>query len=343
VSASIVDMKPTDVSVIDADGDVLSTVGGGPAGGADTQAATYDTTVQTDVQRMLDKVLGSGNSTVVVNAVMDPSTATKTTKTYTVPKGSPASSSTEQKESYTGDATKTAAGVLGTTTQDAQTTGTQTTGTQTGDGDGAYTSQSTTKDNALDNVTETRQIPAGTLTRQTVSVAVDRAAAASNGVTAKQVNALVSAAAGIDSTRGDAVAVRLVNFSKANATAARKALAEAGRQARQERMLGWAKDGAIALGVVLLALIGGIVVRRRARSRSTELVPAGGPGTANPPEPAVPEFTATPAPPPVPPSDVTSEAVEARRRRAEIEAMAEKDPRRAAEFLRGLMDDRSVS
>ncbi|MBW8871171.1 MAG: flagellar M-ring protein FliF, partial [Leifsonia sp.] len=65
-SAAVPAMKPTDVAVVDADGTVLSTVGGGATGGADKQASDYETRVKSAVQEMLDKVVGAGNATVAV-------------------------------------------------------------------------------------------------------------------------------------------------------------------------------------------------------------------------------------------------------------------------------------
>ncbi|HEU0257111.1 MAG TPA: flagellar M-ring protein FliF C-terminal domain-containing protein, partial [Microbacteriaceae bacterium] len=206
---------------------------------------------------------------------------------------------------------------------------------------------STTKDNALDSITETQQIPPGQLTRQSVSVAVDQAAAAKNGVTPQQVNSLVSAAAGINAKRGDAVSVQFVNFSKANALAAKTALAQAAAQARAQQIQAYIRDGAIALGILLAGFFVYLGWRRSRRSASQELVPTGIDGiipNLPPAHPAVPEFQAVPtSPAPQAPGAGDPGALDARRRRSEIEAMAENDPKKAAEYLRGLMDDRTTA
>ncbi len=328
VSASIVDMKPTDVSVIDANGNVLSTVGGGTTGSSDDQTASYDTSTQTDVENMLDKVLGAGNSTVVVNALMDQSTATKTTKTYTVPTGAPQTSSSDQKETYTGDGAADAAGVLGDdpTTDGTSGTSSTTDGTDnTASGGGTYNSDDLTQDNALNSTSETQQIPAGTLQRQTVSVAVNRAAAKKAGVSIAQLDSLVADAAGVSKTRGDAVTVQLVGFSQASATEAKQALAQAAAQAQQQKLAGWIHDGVI--GLIIVAAIAGLLLFFRKRRGAAQATPV--------------EVTAVPANPILAALGVPTEPVEqtsAEAEKATINAMATENPQRTAEFLRGLMD-----
>ncbi|KLD31923.1 hypothetical protein TB15x_23210, partial [Xanthomonas perforans] len=66
--------------------------------------------------------------------------------------------------------------------------------------------------------TEKTITPAGEVTRQTVSIALDRGSV--QGVTAEQVQALVSNAAGINTARGDTVTVEFVDFSQSAAAAA---------------------------------------------------------------------------------------------------------------------------
>lgn len=343
VSASTVGMKPSDVSVIDAAGNVLSTAGSTFAAGTDDQAKTYDAAVQSSVQSMLDKVLGSGNSTVVVNALMDNSSSTKTTDQYTIPTGAPVSSSTSQKETYTGTGAGTASGVLGTS---ATTNGVSNTATNSG-GNGTYSSDSSTSDNVLNKTSTTQQIPAGSVQRQTVSVAVDTAAARKAGVSMNQIQSMVANAAGANSTRGDTVGVQFVSFSQANAVAAKQALAAATAQAQQAQLTAWIRDGVIALAVIAGLITMMIMIRRRRRAVFDEPAPLFD-------EPTVPLMTLTAIPEPgvlgaVPPAAgaVTAGAtppapdvIAAGQRKAEIEQLAVSDPRRAADFLLALMDDR---
>lgn len=327
VSASTVGMKPTDVSVVDSAGNTLSAVGGNPAGGAAVQASSYDSKVQNSVQQMLDKVLGPGNSTIVVSAVINAATMTKTTKTQTVPSGAPASSTSEQKQTYTGSGTpgSLASGLLGTTTTTTGSSGT-----------GSYTSDNLVKDNALNSVTEKQQIPAGSVTDQSISVAVNRSAASASHVGVNQIKALVAAAAGVNTARGDALSVQLVNFSTANALAAKQALAQANAQARATQIQQWIQDGSIALGVILAGLAVAFLVRRARRSTGSEVVPI---DFGN--DFMTSEFTATPVVR-AQPEPLAAAAPAVGSRRSEIQRLAEDDPQKAAEYLRGLMGGHSA-
>jgi flagellar M-ring protein FliF len=332
-SASVNGMKPTDVAVVDASGEVLSAVGTGATGGADKQASDYESKVRGAVQDMLDKVVGPGNASVVVTADMSNETATRTEESYTAPTDAPSLSEQSSKETYTGSG-GAAAGVLG--PDNIAVPG-------GGSGNGAYSSESTTKDNALDKVTEQRTIPAGAITKQSVSVALNKKA--SGNVSQAEIESLVSTAAGIDAKRGDDVTVQFVDFSNAGAKAAAKALQQARDDANTQRlttMLGTAGIVLLALTVLVVATA---VVRRRRRAAVDEFEPE---ETTAAIEATLP-FTmleTTPTAPTLPlpieprPDDRDGLSPGADRARAEIEALAERDPERTAEFLRGLLDDR---
>jgi len=165
-SASVDGMKATDVAVTDASGTVLSAVGSGAVGGAGGDASDYESKVQASVQAMLDKMVGPGNSSVVVAADLDQSSGTKVTESFSQPTSGPIalneSGTTEQYGSGADGANGTGAtGVLG-PDNIAVPNGTAADGTTTaGTGaDGGYTNESTTKNNAVDKVTESLNVPA---------------------------------------------------------------------------------------------------------------------------------------------------------------------------------------
>ncbi|AAT88587.1 flagellar M-ring protein FliF [Leifsonia xyli subsp. xyli] len=241
-SAAIVGMKPADVSVIDSSGAVLSAIGGS-ASVSDGTADTLQASVQSAVQGMLDKVLGSGNSTVTANASLSQATGTKTTQTYTVPTGAPVTSSSEEKETYTGSG-PAAAGVLGQPSLDVATNGTRNTTRAVG-GNGSYQSAKLVKDNALNSVTETQSIPAGLLQRLTVSVVVNKTVAEAAGLATAQLSQMVSAAAGVETTRGDTVSVEFVGFSKA----AQQALKQAQQDQQGQQLAEWTREGLVAVAL----------------------------------------------------------------------------------------------
>ncbi|MCX7522379.1 flagellar basal-body MS-ring/collar protein FliF [Microbacterium sp. STN6] len=334
-SASIDDMKPTDVAVIDSRGTVLSAVGTGVNGSTDQQAGDYQERVRTAVQSMLDKVVGTGNATVVVAADVNQESATRTETSYSQPTSAPSINESTTKETYSGTGAGSS-GVLGPDNIAVPNGSTS---------DGSYNSESTTKNNAIDQVTETRNIPSGAIARQTVSVAVDSAAA--KGINVADLTSLVSAAAGVDTARGDKVSVKVVDFSHASAKEAAKALDAAKAQDAADQFAGIVKTVIITLGILITLALGLILYARRSRRQHretvedwtlTEAVPSLASGAATLPltAPAA-QPAAVPAAPTLP---SLGEASDVERRRAEIGALAEQDPSRAADFLRSMMDER---
>ncbi|WP_223692963.1 flagellar basal-body MS-ring/collar protein FliF [Leifsonia poae] len=334
-SAAITGMQPTDVAVIDASGTVLSAVGTGAVGGADKQAGDYETRVRTAVQAMLDKVVGAGNATVVVAADLSNESAQRTEETYTSPTNAPSLSETSSKETYSGTG-GSAAGVLG-PDNIAVPSG-------TANGNGTFNSESSTKDNAVDKITEQRTIPAGAINRQTVSVALNKDAV--SGVSAGEIRSLVNAAAGIDTKRGDSVSVEMVSFSTAGAAEAAKALQEAKDATAADQLNGLIRTSIIG-AAVLAAIVIAFALFRRGRKRAAEqaalaedadtlaLDASPFPMSLEQAAPTVPmQLDPTP--------DPSAPEVGAERRRADIEALAERDPQKTAEFLRSLMEDRQT-
>ncbi|NKX53610.1 flagellar basal-body MS-ring/collar protein FliF [Arthrobacter mobilis] len=356
-SASIDGLDPANVAVVDASGKVLSAVGVGAAGSADQQASDYEERVRGSVQQMLDKVVGPGNASVVVAADMSYESAERVEETFTTPEDAPALNESTETEEYTGSGGGSA-GVLGPD---------NIAGPADGGGDGTFSSESTTRNNAVNKVTENRTIPAGVLNRQTVSVAVDQQAAA--GLDMANLASLVSSAAGINPDRGDEVTVEVMPFNTAGAQQAAEALAAAQAEEAAKRQAELIRTLIIVGGIVLLTIIALLVYARWSRRQNREPVdfgdleqvtpeleaaeplapvvrqPRTAPVAAAPVAPAPvlrqvePATTAIPLPVPV--SELDPQAAAAERKRAEIEALAGSDPERTAEFLRSLMDDRT--
>ncbi|MFJ7287038.1 flagellar basal-body MS-ring/collar protein FliF [Curtobacterium sp. NPDC098951] len=354
-SAAVEGMQPTDVSVVDAKGQTLSAVGTGATGSGADQAADYDAATSKKIQDLLDTTLGAGNASVVVSATMNQNSGTRTSESYTTPTTGPValneSSSTEQYGSGSG-ASSGATGVLG-PDNIAVPNGTASSGTD------GYTNESATKNNAVDHTTETTQLPAGGLSRQTISVALNSKANAVQNANLQSINDLVAAAAGVDQTRGDQVRVAMMDFDTSAADKATKAL-EAQQQADQQEAL-WSsiRTAGIVVGA-LLALVAIIVfLARRSRKQEREAVdlgeldafsgetfqlPLAVDGADRSPLQA--GDAPTVALPTIPHDDsptevLTTEEISAERRRQDISALAERDPKRTAELLRGLLDDRA--
>ncbi|MCY7326815.1 MAG: flagellar M-ring protein FliF, partial [Microbacteriaceae bacterium] len=191
--------------------------------------------------------------------------------------------------------------------------------------------------NAINKVTESRTIPAGSIERQTVSVALNADVAGTLDV--DEIAELVSAAAGIDPNRGDEVTVKLVGFSQAGAIEAAEALAAADAAAGSERSAEIIRTALIAFAIIISIVLGLVFFALRSRRQKREEVDMAALNEilTAPTVPMTflsqPALRPPPASPPAPQSDVD-------RQRAEISTLAEKDPERAAEYLRGLMDDR---
>jgi len=355
-SAAVEGMQPTDVSVVDQKGQTLSAVGTGTTGSGSDQAADYDQATSKKIQDLLDTTLGAGNASVVVSATMNQESGTRTTESYTTPTTGPValneSSTTEQYGSGSGGSGAT--GVLG---PDNIAVPNDT----TTNGDDGYTNESATKNNAVDHTTETTQIPAGALDRQTISVALNAKAKAVQDANLQSINDLVAAAAGVDTGRGDQVRVAMMDFDTTAADAAAEAL-EAQQQADEQAAL-W--SAIRTAGIVVAALLAVVAVVfllvRRSRRQEREAVDLGeldafagetfqlplavdGADDRAAVGSVGPETVALPTLPPVddaPTEVLTTEEITAERRRQDISALAERDPKRTAELLRGLLDDRA--
>jgi flagellar M-ring protein FliF len=330
-SAAVPQMKPTDVSVVDAQGEVLSAVGGTVTDAAGKSKNSYETATQASLQKMLDTIVGPGNSTVAVSAVVNAATAQSTSKQFTVPTGAPATTESSQSEKYTGTGAGSSTGVLG----PDNIAGPTTTG-----GNGDYQNTDTTKTNALNETTTNTTTPPGAITRQTVSVAVSDKAAA--GVDLAGLTALVESAAGFDQARGDTVTVQAVPFSNSAAKAAQAALdqsAQAAASAARQKMI---RDLSIAgvIAAALLAIVIAALVARARRRRAEPAIIA---------EEIVDEIEladllpsiAAPQPEPQPetlPLPRTESAAELEALEREVSALAAGDPAHTAGVLRALME-----
>ncbi|WP_433928778.1 flagellar basal-body MS-ring/collar protein FliF [Curtobacterium flaccumfaciens] len=357
-SASVEGMQPTDVSVVDAKGQTLSAVGTGATGSGADQAADYDAATSKKIQDLLDTTLGVGNATVVVSGTMNQESGTRTSESYTSPTSGPValneSSTTEEYGAGSG-AGSGATGVLG-PDNIAVPNGTATSGT----GDDGYKNESATKNNAVDHTTETTQIPSGGLDRQTISVALNSKADAVQNANLQSINDLVSAAAGVDQNRGDQVKVAMMDFDTSASDQAAKALEAQQKADQQEALWSSIRTAGIVIGIVLAVIAIMFFVARRNRRQEREAVDLGeldafagetfqlplamdgvddratlGAGDA--PTAVLSAMPGGDAPTEV----LTTEEITAERRRQDISALAERDPKRTAELLRGLLDDRA--
>ncbi|GAA3672927.1 hypothetical protein GCM10023081_09110 [Arthrobacter ginkgonis] len=340
-SAAIEGLTPDNVAVVDSSGKVLSAVGSGAVGSVDEQATGYEQRVSAAVQGVLDRVVGVGNATVAVAADMSTDTTERISETY----GDDTTTLTEtsDSESYTGSDAGVGSGVLGPDNIAVP---------EGENGGGDYVNESASKTNAVDKVVETSSIPAGQVRRQSISVAIDSAAA--GGVDVNALSNLISSAAGVDNQRGDSIAVEVVPFNTQAAEQAAAALAAAKaaeEAARQQELI---RGGIIAAAVVLgLAMAAFFIARARRRDRREaldrreeieleEMRTLAQLGSTPPPAttsiPALVQAQALESFPAPLPELTASPSRQADLQRAAIGHMAATDPARTAEFLRAFID-----
>lgn len=341
-SAAVSGMKAENVTVVDQKGQTLSAAGVGSVGGIDQQASDYEARVTASVQQMLDTVVGPGKATVTVVAEIDRSVNERVDETYTPAEGAPPLSEQTRSQTQTGSGTE--AGVLGP----------DNIAVPSADGDGAFESTEETRTNAVNKTTQSTSTPAGTLLRQSVSVAVD--AGAGGDLSTVQLSDLVATAAGIDRQRGDDLTVELVAFSQTDAEAAQAALQAAKDAEEAQRQAALLNTVIIAAAIVLPLLLAAIAVILRARRRANtatdfdqlfgeqpaplSALSAGAPTAAIDSSPTVPLAFLETAPDPDPEPEPEPAQVSLERRRAEVDAFTRQDPKRTAELLRTLIDDR---
>lgn len=348
-SASVPGMTPEDVAVTDQNGTVLSAVGSGVAGNSSKQATEHEARVAASVNRMLETIVGPGNATVTVSADVANSTSERMDETYSAPEGDLSASEQTKTETYTGGQGG-GTGVLG-PDNIAVPNG--------ADGDGAYEFEETSRNNAVNKSTEKTITPAGEVTRQTVSIALNRGTV--TGVTAAQIETLVASAAGIDVERGDTIAVEFVEFAGAGANAAQTALAaaeaEQAAQFQQELVRSAIIGGSILLAVIILVVFLSIRLRMKRRIAYTDEGPIEYLATLTESEEqklkslkGLQDREALTAPllPQVSPTllDVEEEPereqILVERRRREIDDIARREPQATATALASLMDESTV-
>jgi flagellar M-ring protein FliF len=261
VASSVEGLDPTQVTVAGADGRILSAGGGAPIAtggdsGADSATVAFQNRLNSSLQGMLDSVVGSGNAVVTTTAELDFDQTQTTTKTFTADPSLPALSEKISREAYNGNRNGTGqGGVLGPDNVQVP---------NGAAGTGQYEQSDTTRNNALNEIVETRNRAPGAIKRLGVAVLMNSATAGT--VDSAQIQQLVSVAAGVDPTRGDSVAVAAMPFDTSAASAAQSSLAQAAaaeRAAKQEALL---KVAGMVL-VVLILLFLAWRASRRAKKR----------------------------------------------------------------------------
>jgi len=269
VSHSVENLTTDNVTVTDGQGHLLSTTQTGADGAAssasetDQRTAQFENRMNDKVQKMLDTVLGPGKAVVRVNATLNYDTQDTTSERYVQENGvNPLSESTTT-ETYTGTGAN-AGGALGRTWPDL-------TSSASGTGTGDYSREEKTVNNSVGKIVSRTQAAPGGVRRLSAAVVLD---STTNGqgqaaaVTPQQVQALVSNAVGLDTTRGDTVQVTSLPFDQTTTQAAQEELARAAADARTRGYIDLGTRAAAVLAVLIVLLA--IRRRRRKASRAAE-------------------------------------------------------------------------
>ncbi|PPK66477.1 flagellar basal-body MS-ring/collar protein FliF [Actinokineospora auranticolor] len=272
VASAVEGMDPTNVTVAGSDGTVLAAPGQGSTGSTSArqqETAAYEQRVSTSLQALLTQVVGANKAVVKVTADLDFDTSETKSQTYTK-SDAPALSESTTNEAYSGTGAGAAGangGVLGQTnglTTDTTTTDSSSTTSSSTDGNGSYKQEKAVRDNAVNSVIETRQNAPGQVRKLGVAVLLDQSTAAAANL--EQIRQLASSAVGLDTTRGDTIAVSALPFdqSAANTTAQEVAAQQASDQKAEQFTL--IKQGAAALAVLVLLVVTWLATRRRRKN-----------------------------------------------------------------------------
>ncbi|WP_433827442.1 flagellar basal-body MS-ring/collar protein FliF [Actinoplanes sp. CA-015351] len=245
VASSVEGLDPTQVTVAGADGRLLSsgggaTIGAGGESGTEQQTAAFESRLNNSLQSMLNSLVGPGNAVVTSRVSLDFDQTETRSKKYSADPATPAESESINTETYSGSGTGQG-GVLGPDNIQVPNNA----------GNGQYNNKNEVRNRQLDEVEEVRRNAPGSIEKLDVSVLMNSAVAGS--VDPAQIQELLSAAAGIDATRGDTIAVASMPFDTSAANAAQASLTAATAAETEAKQLTLIKTGALLF--VVLALI----------------------------------------------------------------------------------------
>ena len=259
VSSSVDGLKEDKVTVADATGKVLSAPG--TSGGATTQnqqVEDFEARMNGEVQSMLDRVIGPGNTAVQITANLSFDKAVSESTRYYGSEAEVPLSESESTETLEGtDPNAPAGGVVGPDSD-------MDTGTTTGTGS-SYEKSDVIRDNPVDQVTEHREEAPGGVESLHVGVVIDTRALLGRDPT--DVQNLVANALGIDPERGDTIEVTAMPFDRTAEAAAVEELKATEAAEQKAATMALIRNGGLIGIVAIIILVAWIQARRRAKAR----------------------------------------------------------------------------
>lgn len=339
VVGSVQGLKAQNVTIVDVNGNTLTPddTADGTAGLTSKQLQTqrgYESTMEHNLQAMLDSVLGPGKSSVKVTALMNWDQIEQTDETYT-PNDSTQTpvltnhSITENSAGGTG-----VGGVPGAASNNGANVPTY----QGGAGAAGPTSRTDTETTYQLNKSTQKTVRApGSVTRLSVSVMLDDDPNNPNAALQQSVQDAVNAAAGIDPTRGDLLTVTALPFNRQDFLKQQAAVADA---TQKEQLMSYLHLAALALGpLLMLGLL--FFIFKKGRRKVVQAVaepsaePASMPVLAEPP-------TETVVPPTRSGKPVAQPITEDPQKvyiREQIQALGKSNPATVAQLIQTWMDE----
>ncbi|MDQ1732943.1 MAG: flagellar M-ring protein FliF [Pseudonocardiales bacterium] len=330
VSSSVPGLSADQVSVSDSTGKVLSTAGDGISSAlSDTRAQqtqAYEQQIDSNVQAMLDKMVGPGHAQVVAHADLNYDKVTSSATVYSSASGVPPLAEANSSESLGGGASS-AGGVVGAGTPAASSSGSP--------ANSGYLKTSNTRNNAVNSDVSTTTPALGNVRSLSLAVLLDQKTAGT--VNLNSVKQLVSSAAGLDLKRGDSLAVTTAPFNTSQADAAAAAAAAAARQAasakRSAQLVSLLKTGGLVLLVVAVVVITLIANKRRKNTEPPDDLDLFLSTLRDDPD------SLPPAPRDVVPQP-SGESQLGQARQRQLAEMADSDPQEVARLLRGWLNSK---
>lgn len=296
VAASVEGLTPDNVTLADANGRVLAAPGEDGVAMTDTrdeQTRSFENSLSKSIQTMVSRVTGDGRAEVRVKAELDYDKTSTVTEKYDDPTKAVTLAEKSSKESYVGQPGSSAAGTLGANginagstsntpicsstpattvagstattvpcTPASQVAPTGANGTASGSGNN-YLKEDVQRDYGLGKTTQRVDAASGKVKRLSVAVLLDR----NTKVSSSQLQALVSAAAGLDPTRGDTISIAQLPFDTTAADAAAKEMADQKSAHSRDQLYGMAQG----VGLLLLVLVALLLAYRSARKSVTRI------------------------------------------------------------------------
>ena len=258
VASSVEGLVPTQVTLADDKGTVLSAPGedGESIAAGDTrnqQTRDFERELSKSVESMLAKVVGTSGAVVEVRAQLDFDKRAQITERFDR-RRIPLTTNTVT-ETYTG----TPMGIGGVLGPDGTPAVAEGGGTD-------YEKRQRDKQFAVGKVTEEIKSAPGDVERLSVAVLLDDSAQAEYGT--GEIEALVTAAAGLDPARGDTVQISRIAFDRSADAAAQEELEKAAAEEQSAQTMGMVRTAVIVFVIFLVLALAYLSMRRATKPKA---------------------------------------------------------------------------